>query len=229
MRAAAVTFRYSLCPKNQEVLDIPREWLRKSAVSIEDPGFAERIRAGNRDAIETVVKAYLAQILRAARGAGLDETQAEDLTQETFATFIEKAPNFDGRAHVRTWLFGIFYKKVLKFRREIRRDQQQDDINEVVEQRFSSDGSWLRPPRAVDADVYHGEIREWLRECLDTVPVRQRLAFVLREAEGFSSREICNILDVTRTNLGAMLHRCRNRLRECLEAKGIKGSRDAKL
>ncbi|MCK4774110.1 MAG: hypothetical protein KAT30_04970 [Candidatus Krumholzibacteria bacterium] len=39
------------------------------------------------------------------------------------------------------------------------------------------------------------------------VPVWQRLAFVLRETEGFSSREICNILDVTRTNLKAMLHR----------------------
>ena len=202
---------------------------RKSAVSIDDPGFAEWIRAGDRAAIEVVVKTYLPQILRAARGAGLDETQAEDVTQETFATFIEKAPNFDGRAHVRTWLFGIFYKKVLEFRRELKRERQQDDIDEITERRFSSDGSWLRPPRAVDTDVYHGQIREWLRECLDTVPVRQRLAFVLREAEGFPSREICNILDVTRTNLGAMLHRCRNRLRECLEARGIRGSRDAKM
>ena len=209
--------------------DFTQEPSRRSTVSVDDPGLAERIRAGDRDAIEVVVKAYLAQILRAARGAGLDETQAEDVTQETFATFIEKAPNFDGRAHVRTWLFGIFYKKVLEFRRELKRNQQQDDIDEVFEQRFSSDGSWLRPPRATDTDVYHGEIREWLRECLDTVPVRQRLAFVLREVEGFPSREICNILDVTRTNLGAMLHRCRNRLRECLEARGVKGSLDAKL
>ena len=211
------------------MLDIPRESSRRSALSIDDPGFAERIRAGDRAAIEVVVKAYLSQILRAARGAGLDETLAEDVTQETFTTFIEKAPNFDGRSHVRTWLFGIFYKKVLEFRRDVKRSQHEDDIDEVVEQRFSSDGGWLRPPRAVDTDVYHGEIREWLRECLDTVPVRQRLAFVLREAEGFPSREICNILDVTCTNLGAMLHRCRNRLRECLEAKGIKGSHDAKL
>ena len=209
--------------------DFTQEPSRRRTVSVDDPGLAERIRAGDRDAIEVVVKAYLAQILRAARGAGLDETQAEDVTQETFATFIEKAPNFDGRAHVRTWLFGIFYKKVLEFRRELKRNQQQDDIDEVFEQRFSSDGSWLRPPRATDTDVYHGEIREWLRECLDTVPVRQRLAFVLREVEGFPSREICNILDVTRTNLGAMLHRCRNRLRECLEARGVKGSLDAKL
>jgi len=226
---ARVTFRYTLYPVNQEVPDIISESSPRSVVSIDDPGFAERIRVGDRTAIEAVVKAYLSQILRAARGAGLDETQAEDVTQETFATFIEKASNFDGRSHVRTWLFGIFYKKVLEFRRELKRSRQEDDIDEVVEQRFSADGRWLRPPRAVDTDVYHGQIREWLRECLDTVPVRQRLAFVLREAEGFSSREICNILDVTRTNLGAILHRCRNRLRECLEAKGIKGSRDAKL
>jgi len=37
------------------------------------------------------------------------------------------------------------------------------------------------------------------------------------------TEEICKILDVTRTNLGVMLFRSRNRLRECLEQKGIVG------
>ena len=41
------------------------------------------------------------------------------------------------------------------------------------------------------------------------------------EAEGMDTQEICKILEVTRTNLGVLLHRVRNRLRECLEAKGI--------
>ncbi len=47
------------------------------------------------------------------------------------------------------------------------------------------------------------------------------MAFVLREIEGMDTQEICKILEVTRTNLGVLLHRVRNRLRECLEAKGI--------
>jgi RNA polymerase sigma-70 factor (ECF subfamily) len=199
------------------------------SLSLDHPHIPARIRARDEAAIQAVVNAYLPQVLRAARGAGLDVDHAEDVAQATFATFIEKADTFDGRSHVRTWLFGILYKKILEARRELQKDSRNDDIDEVFEQRFRSDGSWLKPPGPIDTDVYRGEVREWLRECLDAVPLRQRLAFVLKEAEGFSSKEICNIMDITRTNLGAMLHRCRNRLRECLEAKGIRGSEDASL
>ena len=47
------------------------------------------------------------------------------------------------------------------------------------------------------------------------------MAFVLREVQGYATDEICKILSVTVTNLGVMLYRARNRLRECLEAKGV--------
>ena len=83
-----------------------------TGVRIDDPELAERIRAADAAAIQAVVQAYLPQILRAARGAGLDPDRAEDVTQATFATFIEKASQFEGRSHVRTWLFGILYRKI---------------------------------------------------------------------------------------------------------------------
>jgi RNA polymerase sigma-70 factor (ECF subfamily) len=73
----------------------------------------------------------------------------------------------------------------------------------------------------VDVEVYHAEVRQEIDGCLDGVPTNQRMAFVLREIEGMDTQEICKILEVTRTNLGVLLHRVRNRLRECLEAKGI--------
>ena len=41
-------------------------------ITPEDPDLATQVRAGNRSAIQTVVETYLSQILRAARGAGLD-------------------------------------------------------------------------------------------------------------------------------------------------------------
>jgi len=99
-----------------------------------------------------------------------------------------------------------------------------DDVDQVFEARFNTDGSWLRPPRPVDAVVHDKEIRERLEDCLDQVPSNQRMAFVLREIEGLDTEEICNVLEVTRTNLGVLFHRVRNRLRECLEAKGIEGT-----
>ncbi len=64
-------------------------------IAAEDPNLAAHVRAGDRTAIQTVVETYLAQILRAARGAGLDPQQAEDVTQATFTTFIEAASRFD--------------------------------------------------------------------------------------------------------------------------------------
>jgi RNA polymerase sigma-70 factor (ECF subfamily) len=184
---------------------------------------ATRIREREPAAIEEVVHAYLPQILRAALGAGLDQPLAEDVTQSTFATFIESAHRFEGRSHVRTWLFGILYNKISETRRRQKRDRETDDIDEVFEQRYSSGGFWTKPPKAVDTALFDKEVRQGIEDCLEEVPPKQRMAFVLREVEDMESDEICNILQVTRTNLGVLLHRVRNRLRECLETKGFEG------
>jgi RNA polymerase sigma-70 factor (ECF subfamily) len=182
---------------------------------------AQRLREGDRKTIEAVVDAYMGQIFRAALGAGLDESRADDVTQATFVTFLEKAWSFDGRSHVRTWLFGILYNKILEAHRETRRNSEMDDIDKVVEQRFDETGGWQRPPRPVDTGVYNEEIRREIENCFEAVPMRAQLALVLREVEGFSMAEICEILQFSRSNLGVALHRGRNRIRECLEAKGL--------
>ncbi len=75
----------------------------------------------------------------------------------------------------------------------------------------------------MDAALYDAEVRQGIESCLDGVPTKQRMAFVLREIEGLDTEETCKILEVTRTNLGVLLHRVRNRLRECLESKGFEG------
>ena len=79
---------------------------------IEGPELANGIRAGAPEAQRKVVEAYLHQILRESRVAGLDGATAEDVEQSTFLTFFEKAATFEGRSQVRTWLFGILYASV---------------------------------------------------------------------------------------------------------------------
>ena len=192
-----------------------------SVVTPSNPDVAAQIRASDQAAIQTVVETYLAQILRAARGAGLDAQQAEDVTQATFTTFIEAAPRFEGRSSVRTWLFGILYKKIAEARRARQRDRQMDAIDEAFERRFDASGTWSTPPQAVDTDLHHQEVATEIFACLDAAPLRQTLTFILREVEELSTEDICNVLGITRTNLGVMLHRIRNRVRDCLESKGV--------
>ena len=190
-------------------------------MSIDDPQLAERIRAADPEALRAVVTSYLGQIHRAARSAGLDPERAEEVTQATFTTFIEKAKNFEGRSHVRTWLFGILYHKIRETRRQLKQERQMDEIDDVFEKRFDAKGSWVRPPQPVDVQLYASEIRELFEECLERVSTQQRMAFVLREVDDLSTEEVCKILNISSTNLGVIIYRVRNRLRECLEAKGV--------
>lgn len=190
---------------------------------LDDPRLAARIRARDPEVLEAIVREYLPQVVRAARGAGLNADEAEDVAQSVFITFLEKADTFEGRSKVRTWIFGILFRKIMEMRRVLERDRQTDDIDSVVECRFDAEGSWQTPPRSADVDVYGREVRERTAECLEQAPPKQRMAFILREVEGLHTDEICKILEVSDTNLGVMLYRIRNRLRECLEAKGVWG------
>ena len=189
-------------------------------MSIEGPELASGIRAGDPEAQRKVVEVYLPQILRASRAAGLDAAPAEDVAQSTFLTFFEKAATFEGRSQVRTWLFGILYRKIQEARRKGRREKPTDEIEAIVDRRFDERGSWTNPPQDIEQLLEGVEIRDAIDGCLEGIPTRQRMAFVLREVEGLVGEEICKILDVSSTNLGVLIFRARNRLRECLEARG---------
>ena len=188
---------------------------------IDDPLFVTRLRNRDRDAMRKVVSLYLPQTLRAARASGLKAQEAEDVVQSAFAVFIEKIAEFEGRSRIRTWLFGILYRKIIESGRQAQRARQFDDVGKADHTRFHPDGTWARPPQPADMSVYRREIGKHIGDCLEEVSHNQRMAFVFREVESLETSEICEILGVSASNFGVLIHRARNRLRDCLEAKGI--------
>ncbi len=58
-----------------------------------------------------------------------------------------------------------------------------------------------------------------VKKCMELLPTQQKLAFHLKEVQGNTSEEICKIIDVTSTNLGVLLYRSKNKLRDCIERK----------
>lgn len=185
-----------------------------------DAGMAARLRARDPATLAAAVEGHARVLYRAARGMGFEEAESEDLVQDVFTTFLETLDRFEGRSQVRTWLFGILHHKVLERRREQYRDQQYDPIDEVFESRFDARGNWVRPPQDLQRALESKEIGAALAGCLEGLPSTQREVFVLREMENLATAEICKILGVTVTNMGVLMHRARNRLRECIEAKG---------
>ena len=194
----------------------------RPAAAAEDPNLAAQIKMSNPTAIQHAVERYFAQVLRAARGAGLGAQQAEDVTQDTFTTFIAAAPRFEGRSSVRTWLFGILYKKVAEARRLIARDRRTETLDETVPTRVDTTRTWSASGPTVETALFHREMKDQIVTCLKTAPPRQSLAFVLRELKDMSGDDIRDVMRLTQTNLDVMLHRVRRRVQECLRAKGVR-------
>jgi len=192
----------------------------------ERPDRVAAIRRREPAVMEAVVRECLPALLRTARAAGLPPDRAEDAVQASLLVFVQRAADFDGRARASTWIQGILIRKIWEERRGRRKEADGEDIDMVMERRFDAQGTWVRPPRGPIEALARGELREHLQSCLDALPDRQRVAFSLREVEGFATSEICKILEVTANNLGVLLYRARNGLRECLEEKGYRGSSD---
>jgi RNA polymerase sigma-70 factor (ECF subfamily) len=198
------------------------------AEDISSGEFTERIRGRDADAIEQLVRAYTGHLHNAALGMGFDSETSAELAQDTWITFYDKAPGFEGRSHVRTFLFAILFRKGMEKRREYAKMQKHDSIEDVVSARFDGRGHWVGSPIDPEQFFLAAENAELLRQCMEGLPLSQRSAFVMKEVDECESREICNILEVSATNLGVLLFRARNRLRECLEGKHAKGGEATK-
>jgi RNA polymerase sigma-70 factor (ECF subfamily) len=62
------------------------------------------------------------------------------------------------------------------------------------------------------------EFRARLREALVHLPERQQIVVTLRDVEGLSSDEVCDLLHISAENQRVLLHRARTRLRQALES-----------
>jgi len=173
---------------------------------------------------ETWVDQYGDYLYRFTLARIKDQAVAEDLVQETFLAALHGLKKFKGHSTVKTWLSAILKHKIVDYIRKKSRQREINDsdlMTETVDGFFHSNGSWKIRPAKWDTEpskVYEQrEFMDTLFKCLADLPERQSKAFTLREMEGYSTKEICNVLQISSTNSWVMLHRARMFLRRCLE------------
>jgi RNA polymerase sigma-70 factor, ECF subfamily len=145
--------------------------------------FVERLKERDQTALTELVDAYLPQLLHAGRGMGFSREESEDLAQSVFTAFIEGVGRFEGRSHLRTFLFGIFYRKVSEHLRDLQRARQFDPIDEVMEAKFDAEGTWRQPPVDIEKQLLAQEAGQIIQDSLEEIPQAQRIVFYLREVE----------------------------------------------
>lgn len=151
---------------------------------------------------------------------------AEEVVQETWVAVLTGVERFEGRSSLKTWLFRILTNKAkTRGQRESRTlpfsafaADGDEDATAVPVERFARGGAWATPPRGVPEErLLAGETRARVRDAIATLPSNQRAVITLRDVEGLSAEEACNVLGVTETNQRVLLHRARAKVRAALE------------
>jgi RNA polymerase sigma-70 factor (ECF subfamily) len=153
---------------------------------------------------------------------GLAKADAEEAVQDAFLDFLEALERFEGRSTLKTFLFGVLFHKCSERRRKARREEAVDDVEAAFDARFGYLGIWNGMPKGPEEEAVDGELRDWLKRCSEGLSDDQRAAFHLKVVEGIATEAACKMLGVSATNLGVLMFRARNKLRECLEKKWMK-------
>lgn len=161
-----------------------------------------------------------------------DSSLAEDVVQETLLSAIQASGSYTGGSSERTWLVGILKHKIIDHYRKNSKQVQltEEDTDLTGTERFFErpdkwSGHWSIPLRPVDPEqspedvIERGEFWDVMKACLAALPDRVANVFTLREMDGMTSDEICDVLGLSSSNFWVIMHRARMQLRRCVEIK----------
>jgi len=196
------------------------------AASTDDAELVSRLRAGDEEAFRGLVRRMRRALQKVALAFVGSPAAAEEVVQDTWVAVVSQIDRFEERSSLRTWIGSILVNQA---KTRGARDKRSvpfsslspEEAGPVEPERFAASGFWCLPPKrwddAPESLLLRKETREAIDRELERLPPTQRSVVVLRDLEGWSSEEVCNVLGVSETNQRVLLHRGRQRLRAALE------------
>jgi RNA polymerase sigma-70 factor (ECF subfamily) len=191
---------------------IPEPELAGEFVS-DDPDFeiVARVRNGETDAFEELVRKHGRRVYRSLLGIVGSPEEAEDTLQDAFFKAFQHLPHFEGRSKFSTWLVRIAINTGLQ---RVRSRKEFDRIDEDDEEfRPRNIQAWTETPE----DFYsREELRRLVEREVLKLPVKYRVALLLRDLEEVSTEEAAAALGLSIPGLKARVLRGRLMLRESM-------------
>jgi RNA polymerase sigma-70 factor, ECF subfamily len=197
-------------------------------LSYEEQRLVEALRGRDEGAFASLLERYSGSMKRIARLYVRTDSVADEVVQETWLGVIEGIDRFEGRSSLRTWIFSIL-TNIAKTRgeREGRTlpfsalGDPGDEGPAVDPERFAPTDNWASLPRSFgqlpEARLLGQETLGVVERAIEALPSSQHAVITLRDVEGWSSEEVCNVLELSETNQRVLLHRARSKVRRALE------------
>ncbi|HVM40999.1 MAG TPA: sigma-70 family RNA polymerase sigma factor [Acidimicrobiia bacterium] len=162
---------------------------------------------------------YMSSLYSAAMRMTRNAAEAEDLVQETYLRAYRGFHTFQEGTNLKAWLYKILTNTYINQYRKAKRRPQELDV-EAVEDLYLyhrlGGGDQATAARSAEAEALEAIPEGAVKDALDALPEQFRLAVLLADVEGFSYKEIAEIMDVPIGTVMSRLHRGRNLLQKKL-------------
>ena len=166
-----------------------------------------------REPFEAVVAAHHREIYRYLRRVTFRASDAEDLSQEAFLRAFRAYRGLDGNANVRAWLFTIATNL---FRNHVRAESRRR-----VAHASARSVAVHADPQDPETATLVDEARAILAQAVDGLPLKQRLAFVMRKLHDLSYDEIARGLQCSEDAARAHVFQAFRKIRRALDGRPL--------
>jgi RNA polymerase sigma-70 factor (ECF subfamily) len=174
---------------------------------------------------------YMASLYSAALRMTRNPADAEDLVQETYLKAYRAFDSFSEGTNLKAWLYRILTNTFINSYRARRRRPEQTEIEDVEDlylYRRLGGLEAVAAGRSAEEEVLDHFTEAEVKEAVEALPEQFRMAVLLADVEGFSYKEIAEILDVPIGTVMSRLHRGRKALQKTLHdfgaARGLVGA-----
>jgi len=180
----------------------------------------------DRGAFAAEAMQYAPQLYSAALRMTRNPSDAEDLVQETYLRAYRSFATFEAGTNLRAWLFRILTNSYINTYRAKQRRPQETDLDDVEDLYLYKRVRSIDPStRSAEDTLFELFTDDEVKSALESLPDTFRVAVLLADVQGFSYKEIAEMLDIPIGTVMSRLHRGRKamqkRLMDSATARGL--------
>ena len=174
----------------------------------------DQIAEGDENALKKIYDAYASKVFNTVLSYTKNQEDAEEIHQDIFITLYNTASSFRKDSKVSTWIYRITVNKSLDFLRK-KKSLKRRGIFTSLYKKDSADLAFesthfVHP----GIEMEQAENAEILFQIIDSIPEKQKTAFILTQIEELSHKEVAAVMKTSSKAVESLVGRARNNLKK---------------